>query len=137
MGNRASLWAGQRCWAKPRYPFPFSHFERAVRERAQGWIAGGNLVFESMIRRGYPKERGRMMTLVVDLDAFRPLAPERKQTVARDIGLRPPIVAYVGRLTHAKGIDLMMRAMEAVGGSTPWSLLVMGGGPMEGNLRRS
>jgi len=119
-----------------RYPFPFSHFERAVRERAQGWIAGGNLVFESMIRRGYPKERGRMMTLAVDLDAFKPLAPERKQTVARDIGLRPPIVAYVGRLTHAKGIDLMMRAMDAVGGSTPWSLLVMGAGPMEGNLRR-
>lgn len=119
-----------------RYPFPFSYFERAVRERAQGWIAGGNLVFESMIKHGYPKERGRIMTLAVDLDAFRPLAPERKQTVARELGLLPPIVAYVGRLTRAKGIDLMMRAMEAVGGSAPWSLLVMGAGPMEGNLRQ-
>ena len=118
-----------------RYPFPFSHFERAARERAQGWIAGGNLVFESMVRRGYPKERGRVITLAVDLDAFRPLAPERKQTVARELGLLPPIVAYVGRLTRAKGIDLMMRAMDAVGGSTPWSLLVMGAGPMEGELR--
>src|SRR5271168_4775648 len=26
-----------------RYPFPFSRFERATLERAQGWIAGGNL----------------------------------------------------------------------------------------------
>ncbi|MGH7925292.1 MAG: glycosyltransferase family 4 protein [Candidatus Binatus sp.] len=118
-----------------RYPFPFSRFERAARERAQGWIAGGNLVFESMVRRGFPKERGRIITLAVDLDAFRPLAPERKQTVARDLGLRPPIVAYVGRLTRAKGIDLMMRAMDAVVGSTHWSLLVMGAGPMEGELR--
>jgi glycosyltransferase involved in cell wall biosynthesis len=74
------------------------------------------------------------MTLAVDLDAFKPLAPERKQAVARDLGLRPPIVAYVGRLTRAKGIDLMMRAMEAVGGAT-WSLLVLGAGPMEGELR--
>ena len=118
-----------------RYPFPFSRFERAARARADGWIAGGNLVFESMVRRGFPKERGRVMTLAVDLDAFKPLTPERKQAVAHDLGLHPPIVAYVGRLTRAKGIDLMMRAMDAVGGSTPWSLLVMGAGPMEGDLR--
>jgi len=76
------------------------------------------------------------LTLAVDLDAFKPLAPERKQTVARDLGLRPPIVAYVGRLTRAKGIDLLMRAMDIVGSSTPWSLLVMGAGPMEGDLRK-
>jgi glycosyltransferase involved in cell wall biosynthesis len=118
-----------------RYPFPFSRFERAARRRAQGWIAGGNLVFESMVRRGYPKERGRIMTLAVDLDAFKPLAPERKQAVARELGLHPPILAYVGRLTRPKGIDLMMRAMDAVGGSTQWSMLVMGAGPMEADLR--
>lgn len=118
-----------------RYPFPFSRFERAARERAQGWIAGGNLVFEAMVRRGYSKERGRLITLAVDLEAFKPLAQDRKQTVARELGLLPPIVAYVGRLTRAKGIDLMMRAMDAVGGATPWSLLVMGAGPMEAELR--
>ena len=118
-----------------RYPFPFSSFERAASERAQGWIAGGKLVFESMVRRGFPRDRGRIITLAVDLGAFRPLAPERKQTVARELGLSPPIVAYVGRLTRAKGIDLMMRAMDAVGGATRWSLLVMGAGPMERELR--
>jgi glycosyltransferase involved in cell wall biosynthesis len=118
-----------------RYPFPFSHFEHAARERAQGWIAGGNLVFDSMVKHGYPKERGRIITLAVDLDAFKPLAPERKQMVARELGLRPPIVAYVGRLTRPKGIDLMMRAMDIVGASTPWCLLIMGAGPMEGELR--
>ncbi len=118
-----------------RYPFPFSYFERVALERAQGWIAGGKLVFESRVSRGYPEERGRIMTLAVDLNAFKPLAPERKQTVAHELGLQLPIVAYVGRLTRAKGIDLMMRAMDAVGGATPWSLLVMGAGPMEAELR--
>jgi glycosyltransferase involved in cell wall biosynthesis len=118
-----------------RYPFPFSRFERAARERAQGWIAGGNLVFESMVRRGFPKERGRIMTLAVDLDAFKPLSPERKQKVAHELGLPPPIIAYVGRLTRAKGIDLMMRAMDAVGAATPWSLLALGTGPLEAELR--
>jgi glycosyltransferase involved in cell wall biosynthesis len=119
-----------------RYPLPFSHFERATLNRAQGWIAGGKLVFESRVRHGYPEERGRIMTLAVDLNAFKPLAPDRKQTVAREIGLAPPIVAYVGRLTRAKGIDLVMRAMDAVGSSIPWSLLVMGAGPMEAELRK-
>ena len=118
-----------------RYPFPFSQFERAAIDRAQGWIAGGKLVFESRVRRGYPEEKGRIMTLAVDLNAFKPLAPERKQTVARELGLRAPIIAYVGRLTRAKGIDLMMRAMDAVGSSIRWSLLVMGAGPMEADLR--
>ena len=118
-----------------RHPFPFSRFERAALERAQGWIAGGKLVFESRVRHGYPAERGCIMTLAVDLDAFKPLTPERKQTVARELGLQPPIVAYVGRLTRAKGIDLMMRAMDAIGSTTPWSLLVMGAGPMETELR--
>jgi len=118
-----------------RYPFPFSHFERAALERAQGWIAGGKLVFESRLRCGYPEERGRIMTLAVDLNVFKPLAPQRKQTIAHELGLQPPVVAYVGRLTRAKGIDLMMRAMDAVGSATPWSLLVMGAGPMEAKLR--
>src|SRR5579871_6494445 len=31
-----------------RYPPPFNHFERTVRRRAQGWIAGASLVFEAM-----------------------------------------------------------------------------------------
>ncbi len=118
-----------------RYPFPFSHFERTALDRAQGWIAGGKLVFESRVRRGYPAEKGRIMTLAVDLNAFKPLAPDRKQTVAQQLGLVPPIVVYVGRLTRAKGIDLMMRALDTVGSSTPWSLLVMGVGPMETELR--
>jgi glycosyltransferase involved in cell wall biosynthesis len=117
------------------YPYPFSHFERTVRERAQGWIAGGNLVFESMVKRGYSKERGRIMVPGVDLDAFKPFTPERKQAVARELGLHPPIVACVGRLIPGKGTDLMMRAMDAVGGSTPWSLLALGAGSMEDNLR--
>jgi glycosyltransferase involved in cell wall biosynthesis len=117
------------------YPYPFSRFERAVRERSQGWIAGGNLVFESMVKRGYSKERGRIIVPGVDLDTCKPFTPERKQAVARELGLSPPIVAYVGRLTREKGIDLMMRAMEAVGGSTPWSLLALGAGPMEDKLR--
>jgi glycosyltransferase involved in cell wall biosynthesis len=118
-----------------RFPFPFSHFERAAIDRAQGWIAGGKLVFESRVRRGYPEEKGRIITLAVDLNAFKPLTPDRKQTIARELGLVPPIIAYVGRLTRAKGIDLMMRAMDVVGSAIPWSLLVMGAGPMETELR--
>jgi glycosyltransferase involved in cell wall biosynthesis len=118
------------------YPYPFSRFERAIRERSQGWIAGGNLVFESMVKRGYSKERGRIIVPAVDLDACKPFTSESKLAVARELGLHPPIVAYVGRLTAEKGIDLIMRAMDAVGGSTPWSLLALGAGPMEDNLRQ-
>jgi len=116
------------------YPPPFRPFERATLARAQGWIAGGRLVYEAMRRRGYPAERGRILTLAVDTAVFQPLDDSRRASVRDGLGLRPPLIGYTGRLTREKGLQILMRAMEEVGGERPWSLLLLGSGPMEGKI---
>ena len=117
-----------------RYPPPFRSFERATLARAQGWIAGGRLVYEAMRTRGYPAERGRILTLAVDTAVFEPLDESRRASVLGRLGLRPPVIGITGRLTQEKGLHILMRAMEQIGGERPWSLLLLGSGPLERNI---
>ena len=44
------------------------------------------------------------------------------------------MIGYTGRLTEDKGLHILMQAMEQVGGERPWSLFMLGGGPMEGKI---
>lgn len=111
-----------------RYPPPFGYFERTVRARAQGWIAGASLVFQAMLERGFPKDSGRILNLAVDLTAFQPLPAEEKAVVAAELGLRPPVVGFVGRLTQAKGLDVLMQALDQISPPRTWSLLLLGSG---------
>jgi glycosyltransferase involved in cell wall biosynthesis len=120
----------QRKW----YPPPFGTFERTCLARAQGWIAGGELVYRSRVAEGYPAATGRQLPLAVDTAVFRPAFEDESQTIQSELGLRPPVVGYVGRLVAAKGLDLLMRALQAVPPNRPWSLLVLGDGPYRGKI---
>jgi phosphatidyl-myo-inositol dimannoside synthase len=117
-----------------RYPPPFGHFERVVLARAQGWIAGASLVYQAMLDRGFPKQNGRILNLAVDLEQFQPLSPDQRASVLRELGLEPPVIGYVGRFTQAKGLDVLMKAMEQVSGARPWSLLLLGSGEYQDKL---
>jgi len=119
-----------------RYPPPFNHFERVVLARAQGWIAGASLVFEAMLKKGFPKETGRILNLAVDLSEFQPLPAASRAQVLQELGLQPPVIGFVGRLTQAKGLDVLMQAMEQVGGSRPWSLLLLGSGEYQDKVKQ-
>jgi glycosyltransferase involved in cell wall biosynthesis len=110
------------------YPPPFGYFERTTLSRAQGWIAGAGLVFEAMVSKGFPKQKGRILNLAVDLSEFRPLPPAERTAVLQELGLKAPVVGFVGRLTKAKGLDVLMQAMEQIGAFRPWSLLLLGSG---------
>jgi glycosyltransferase involved in cell wall biosynthesis len=111
-----------------RYPPPFDHFERVVLARAQGWIAGASLVHEAMLRKGFPEASGRVLNLAVDLAEFQPRSPADRAKLLEELGLQAPVIGFVGRLTQAKGLDVLMQAMEQVGGTRPWSLLLLGSG---------
>jgi len=115
-----------------RYPPPFSWFERSTVARAAGWIAGGELVFRAMVEKGFPASRGAVIALGVGLDAFRPLSPEAIAAARRKLGLEPPIIGFLGRLVPQKGLPLLMRALEQV--PQPWSLLLLGQGPMKAEI---
>lgn len=117
------------------YPPPFGYFERTVLSRAQGWIAGASLVREAMLRRGFPESSGRILNLAVDLAEFQPVAPESRAELLGQLGLQPPVVGFIGRLTQAKGLDVLMQAMEKVGSERPWSLLLLGSGEYQQKIQ--
>lgn len=117
-----------------QYPWPFSHFERFTLARADGWVAGGGLVYEAMKDKGFPCAHGRVITLGVDMDVFRPLDRKSRRTVLDELRVDPPVVGFIGRLVEAKGLDILMAAMERV--KPPWSLLILGSGPYESNITR-
>ena len=110
------------------YPPPFSFFERKVLQRSQGWIAGGNLVYEAMLRRNYPSHSGRIMDAAVDLDAFHPASLAERSEVLTELGLSGPVIGFVGRLTKAKGLPMLIEALDRIA-HKEWNLLIVGSGP--------
>jgi len=119
-----------------RYPFPFSLFERQTLDRADRWIAGASLVRDAMLARGYPEKKGATLTLAVDTRRFRPLDPGQRRAVLDRIGMKGPLVVFLGRLTRAKGIPLLMEAFERLPRAQAWSLLLIGRGEEESRLAK-
>ncbi len=115
-----------------RYPQPFAHFEKYCAEHACGFVAGGHSVYNSLRakRPGYPA-LGEVITLAADEKRFRP-DPVEGNVVRRELGLTGPIIGYIGRLTAAKGLDVLMEALEKLPGQ--WNLLALGSGPYEKRL---
>jgi len=119
-----------------RYPPPFNFFERRSLAAASRWIAGGGSVFDNLVARGYPADRGRVITLAVDTSLFQPAGESARDQVRRELGLQPPVIGFLGRLVAAKGLDVLMRALEEVDPSLPWSLLLLGSGDMQGRIEQ-
>jgi len=119
-----------------RYPWPLSAFERRVLRRADGWIAFGETVHDTLMRRrvGYRDRPSRVIPPGVDTSDFAPnpaAATEMYRTLAWSEGV--PTVGFVGRFVPEKGPLMLAAALEAV--TTPWRALFVGGGPLEADLR--
>jgi glycosyltransferase involved in cell wall biosynthesis len=85
--------------------------------------------------------RDRPMGLIplgVDAEAFRPDA-EAGRAVRRALGWEdegPPVVGFLGRFTRAKGVGVLMRALDLMAEmAVEWRALFVGAGPMEGEMR--
>jgi len=118
------------------YPPPFSFFERRSVAAADRWIAGGRSVFDNLVARGDSADRGRVITLAVDTSMFRPADEAARAQVRRELGLIAPVIGFVGRLVAAKGLGILMQALESVDASIPWSLLLLGSGEMQAELEQ-
>jgi len=118
------------------YPPPFNLFERFVLSRASGWVCSGTLIPPVLDRRpGYARLPRRVIPLGVDADAFR---PDRAAGLAvrRSLGWDepgPPVVGFLGRFVPEKGLVVLTAALDAV--RAPWRALLVGAGPLEGELR--
>jgi glycosyltransferase involved in cell wall biosynthesis len=121
---------------RKRYPPPFAQFERFVLRRSRGWIAYGQTIARALgDLPGYRDRPHASIPLGVDTDAFRPDEALRREARRRlgwmDAG--PAVVGYLGRLVAEKGISVMTAALDAT--RSPWRALVVGGGPMEREVR--
>ncbi len=116
------------------YPWPFSVFERGTLKRANAWVAGGGLVYDAMVKKGFPADKGREINLGVDMERFYPFPVEERDAVRSELGLVSPVVGFVGRLVPAKGLNILMGALELLQGD--WSLLALGSGPSREELLR-
>jgi glycosyltransferase involved in cell wall biosynthesis len=118
-----------------RYPPPFAQLERQVMRRADGWIAFGHTVLQTLEdRAGYQERPHAVIPPGVDLERFRP-DPAGGAEVRRELGWDesgPPVVGYLGRFVAAKGLQVLREAWERAG---PSRLLLVGGGELEGELR--
>jgi glycosyltransferase involved in cell wall biosynthesis len=117
-----------------RYPPPFNWFENAVVRQSQGWIAIGKTVFDNCVLRGYPEQKGRVLPLSVETRSFRPRTDLERAALRRRLQLAEPIIGFVGRLVPAKGLRILMEAVELLPASACWSLLLLGSGALESEI---
>jgi glycosyltransferase involved in cell wall biosynthesis len=121
-----------------RYPPPFSMFERYCMTVADGWIACGSLVYENFVAKGYAGEKGIVLPLHVDTSLFRKPKVGELELIRNDLGLAGFVLGYLGRLTPAKGIRILLAALERAQflSRREWSLLIVGSGPLRGEIER-
>jgi glycosyltransferase involved in cell wall biosynthesis len=127
------FWTAQNL--SKRYPPPFCWIERYCLERCAGWLACGQSIADTLLRRGYHRKPYRIMPLGVDLNSFRS-DPQLHRELLRRLGWNeagPPIVGYSGRFVADKGLPMLMRVLDRL--PTQWRALLIGGGPLEKELR--
>jgi glycosyltransferase involved in cell wall biosynthesis len=119
-----------------RYPPPFAQLQKFVLRRASAWIAFGHTVASTL--GNSPGYRSRPFSTIppgVDIELFRPDSAMRAEALRRlewrDDGA--PVVGYLGRLVPEKGVRFLMSVLERV--RPPWRALLVGGGPLETEVR--
>ena len=111
-----------------QYPQPFRWMERQVLRRADGWIAFGRTVHETLAARdGYGRVPSRIIPPGVDTARFRPDRDARAR-VRAELGWDDTraVVGFLGRFVRAKGTAVLTSALDRV--KAPWRALFVGGG---------
>jgi glycosyltransferase involved in cell wall biosynthesis len=112
-----------------RYPPPLNWMERSAMRRADGWIAFGRTVHDTLAPLPLYRSRvSRVITPGVDLHRFAPdLAARREVRQRFGWGTDGPVVGFVGRFVAPKGLAVLCDALRAV--DAPWKALFVGDGP--------
>lgn len=76
----------------------------------------------------------RLLPNVIDLDEVKPKAECAVPALLQQI--QGPRILAVGRLVYQKGFDLLLDALRRVRTSHPWSLVIVGDGPLKSQLMR-
>lgn len=112
----------------PRFRLPRRMILWAV-DRCVGVTTVCQALKDRLVEVGAPKEKVRVVLNGVDLELFRPVD---RDAVRRRLGLTGRVLLSVGHLTKRKGQHLAIQALPGLPGT---SLVLVGDGWMEGELR--
>jgi glycosyltransferase involved in cell wall biosynthesis len=117
----------------------------ALTRRADGYLAYTATGVERLVAAGYPRERAFVMHNTIDVSEqialCEEVAGEDDAALRRELGLMPDstVFAYIGRLVQFKRVDQLIDAVRDIKrrrlARRPVELLVIGGGPLEAELR--
>jgi glycosyltransferase involved in cell wall biosynthesis len=106
-------------------------------KRLQGRLIHQTICVSEAVRRrlvedyGYAESRTRTIYCGIDLGHFRPEAAGPRSTGG------PPRIVCVARLSRVKRIDILLQALHSLlTSSVPWRCTIVGGGPLEAELRQ-
>jgi glycosyltransferase involved in cell wall biosynthesis len=105
--------------------------------RAAGVIAPSTAIRDELLRAGFSSERIVCFANGVDVNRFRPATPAEKAEAKSALGLSKDtaVIGTVARLVQRKGIDVLLRAFGILRPSHRAHLVVVGDGPLGGELR--
>lgn len=111
---------------------------RAVNRMATGWQTNGRAIAEMLERaEGVAAERIEILPNRMDLERFRPSAPEQRAAARRRLGLDRAglVLAVVASYTPVKNHATLMQAAATVVAACPGGyFLLIGEGPERGHL---
>ena len=116
------------------YPRPYRWFERFNLAMSNAAVAGNSEAAEVLRRKGYTRPITVLPQNGVDTDRFRPNAVTSGERCAlrAKLGLEGFAVGFFGRFEKGKGLQTLFRALA--GWDAPWTLLMVGAGPLRVEL---
>jgi glycosyltransferase involved in cell wall biosynthesis len=117
------------------YPPPVRQLERWVFDRSSFAFPVTN-VAQDILRTKHYTGRSEVLPLAVSADLYRP-TPEWSREHREQMGISSDrvIFGYMGRLVEEKGLRTLFAALERLG-ELDWELHLVGGGPLEEELRQ-
>jgi rhamnosyl/mannosyltransferase len=113
-------------------PYSYGRIQRALYARAESVIVSSPGLAEHSPLVGHARQVD-IIPFGVEVERYRTDDPARLARVARIRSICPgPRVLFVGRFVYYKGVDVLIDAMA----ECPGTLLLIGDGPLEPDLRR-
>lgn len=97
----------------------------------------GSEYFKSL---GMPADKIHICNNVVDNSLFakaREVTEDEKKALKTELGLTGPVAFYCGQFIARKGLDTLIEAVDMIDPKLNFSLLALGGGPLQDQLQNS